>query len=239
MKPLPPTHSRAARAFTLLELLVVLAIIAILAGLLFPVFGKARAGADNTQCVSNLRQIGAGIAGYLNDNDNTFPGPCWYGQSPWYNVYDDGSMPGYLEKYLGLKKNAEWNQRANVFVCSAYERAVTVRDAPVYISLDIGWDPAKSQALRPWGDPAPGRPLQPMKMSAIASITDKTDQPITAASVVAIRDVDQSDYVGAKPGWFDKLPKAPVHGEHQNALFYDWHVARLPIVFQENNSSGQ
>ena len=58
------TGSVRRRAFTLIELLVVIAIIAILAALLFPVFSRAKEAAKKTQCMSNLKQIGAAITLY-------------------------------------------------------------------------------------------------------------------------------------------------------------------------------
>jgi prepilin-type N-terminal cleavage/methylation domain-containing protein/prepilin-type processing-associated H-X9-DG protein len=63
--------------FTLIELLVVIAIIAVLAALLFPVFARAREKARQTQCLSNLRQLGTADTLYLENWDRMFPGSLW------------------------------------------------------------------------------------------------------------------------------------------------------------------
>jgi len=62
-----------AGAFTLIELLVVIAIIAILSAILFPVFAQAREKARGLSCMANTRQVGLGVAMYVQDNDETLP----------------------------------------------------------------------------------------------------------------------------------------------------------------------
>ncbi len=63
-------------AFTLIELLVVIAILAILAGLLFPVFAKARRSGKKTTALSNARQIGMATTMYAGENDDKPPPYC-------------------------------------------------------------------------------------------------------------------------------------------------------------------
>ncbi len=75
-------NTRRNSAFTLIELLTVIAIIGILAGILIPVVGRVRNSARNATCISNLRQYGAALYLYAQDNKDRLP---LGGGTPWFS----------------------------------------------------------------------------------------------------------------------------------------------------------
>jgi prepilin-type N-terminal cleavage/methylation domain-containing protein/prepilin-type processing-associated H-X9-DG protein len=100
MKPRLPGD----RAFTLVELIVVVVIIAVLAALLLPVFQRSIAATRRAACISNLRQIGVGIAAYAADNDGQIP----YGPKapPFTNPLDFYPSTGAPTSLLSLQSGA-------------------------------------------------------------------------------------------------------------------------------------
>jgi type II secretory pathway pseudopilin PulG len=71
-------------------LLVVIAIIAILAAILFPVFSQAREKARQISCLSGVRQVGLGLAMYVQDYDETNAAHLVWTEFGTANVFLDG-----------------------------------------------------------------------------------------------------------------------------------------------------
>lgn len=86
------------RPFTLIELLIVIAIIAVLVSMLLPALARVRARTSSTNCVSNLRQVGAAMQSYAVDCDY-FPGAYLSGSGAhWYEQLK-GYLPDHTRVY--------------------------------------------------------------------------------------------------------------------------------------------
>lgn len=65
--------NRTKAGFTLVELLVVIGIIAILISLMLPSISRAKAKANQTSCLNNMRQLTLAATMYASDHDEELP----------------------------------------------------------------------------------------------------------------------------------------------------------------------
>ncbi|MCD6303436.1 MAG: prepilin-type N-terminal cleavage/methylation domain-containing protein [Planctomycetes bacterium] len=149
----PRGGGRIGRAgFTLVELLVVMAAIATLVGILVPTLYQARQATRFVICRSQLRQWGAGLLGYLNENDGWIP-RRGQGIRPTTRIDRDADWFNCLPPYLGeraYKDRVAAGQRprphdGSIFVCPEARR-----DEGVYF-----FPYAMNMYLSPWIRPMP------------------------------------------------------------------------------------
>ena len=138
---------RSQRAFTLIELLVVIAIIAILAAILFPVFAQAKAAAKKAACLSNVKQMGAGLELYIGDYDDTYPITfylSWNGQSPCI-----------LTSFQSLQP---YQKSAQLVICPSDSQPLDYAQGSILLGFPPPCPAQPSQALPRYARPSPAQP---------------------------------------------------------------------------------
>ena len=229
---------RIPSAFTLIELLVVIAIIAILASILIPVMGRVREQGDSTKCLHNLRQIGAAIVSYSSDNDDRLPGPLERNQKALFTPSSEGQLAKILAKYVGLVEVPQGSTPSpnakNPFLCPAFSRqhGKLAGTMPVY---GANMKEMKEYGQPPWGVKG-NEDKEPIKRAVLTTWREddkygNKDMPVNLALLPALKDTDQLDSDGEdapKPDLSEASPK-PVHSDHRNVLFYDFHAGRVDI----------
>jgi prepilin-type N-terminal cleavage/methylation domain-containing protein len=223
MNGMKGTKSRRSRAlaFTLMELLVVIAIIAILAALLLPALSKSKTQAIATQCASNLKQTGAALLMYTQDNSDGLPGPLLGGQPSSYQATSVEYLAYYLATYFGARSPGSPGDGTNylpAMFCPGFgqfsRETPTLAMTRVNYLVTVYYSNSLVNVLStdlPFGYPDPLE--QPHKLSYISHYG-------TVSAVFAVSDVDEQLWPGV---WADVAPTS-THGAIRNRVYFDWHV---------------
>ncbi|MBI1370685.1 MAG: prepilin-type N-terminal cleavage/methylation domain-containing protein [Planctomycetes bacterium] len=225
------------RAFTLIELLVVVAIIALLIAILLPSLTNARREANRIACGSNMKQIGAGIALYVNDNKWYFPGPCWNGQQAEY-YKGSGQLAEHLARYLNTPVSASSSKHYinKMFIDpgSAHAQPSTVKPENTKMYGSYGENKMTLNQLGPGDSSAKARVLGYPDFNGYP---EYPSQPVTAirepSTTLALKCIDHWSNPGGwapSPGLPAQVLYEPAHGSPdnyraiRNYMFFDWHV---------------
>lgn len=200
-------HFSARSGFTLIELLTVVAIIGVLAGLVVAIIPNVLRNARQTQCVSNLRQIGMAMNLYASENKGIYPAASTGTPQPngsttyqsWWIV-----IGSYLDRHYSVGNEVQ-NQ---VFRCPS---AQTTFD-PV--------TPRRTYALNAEGgaETVPNRIVSNSKPARTLFVIDGAKEGAGPDSYTRFR------YTAAPK---INLAADARHGGRFEALFLDGHVASL------------
>lgn len=215
--------------FTLLELLIVIAIVGILAGMVFPAVGYVREKARKDECLSNLRQWGVAMQGYLDEHRGVFPTygcetaggtPDLNEPSAWYNV-----LPAYLSSSTpALKDHAKTPRPGggirSPFLCPSESVGLngnTTDDtaAKKYFS---------SYTLNSWINNAANSGSFSKRLR-VSQLNERHQPPVTPAAFVIFSETGNSNLGGVNLNLLDE--SACRHARSINLCFADGHVENV------------
>ena len=206
-------QNKSRGGFTLVELLVVIGVIAVLASLSLAVLSKVGAASDRSKAISNMRQIGAGIALFAADNDGRLPGPLWPGQLAQFDPGRSGRLVRELAPYLGIPTPTA-PKVDPLFVPPAYRKVVSpafLDSARTYVVNMIIRDGDKT--IIPWGNLASPPSTQPLKLAAIPP------------QAWGFSDADGLHPRVSGTSWAGNTPPKPIHTPRRLAWFFNGAVS--------------
>ncbi len=120
------------QAFTIMELLVVMAIIGVLAGILFPIFARAKESGYKASALLQAKQLGTGLKMYADEHDGHMVPSTNYGlpTSSGNRMWTAGLKPYVKEEKVFIAPGTEgkytetWDQRGSMSI--GYSSATAV-----------------------------------------------------------------------------------------------------------------
>jgi prepilin-type N-terminal cleavage/methylation domain-containing protein len=192
-------ESTEADGFTLIELLVVIAIIAIMAALLLPALSSAKANAQKTYCMNNLKQLATAWTIYNGDNDGKIPSCV-----PFY-VRGIGNSNAWV---LGVSYPTNWpdpfgvvdvgvldatNQnaisRGTLFSCS---KAVAIYRCPADSRAENGAPYVRSYSMNNWMNGVPFVSIGSYDLDAAHRLFEAESSITMPSQLFVFIDEDQS-----------------------------------------------
>jgi prepilin-type N-terminal cleavage/methylation domain-containing protein/prepilin-type processing-associated H-X9-DG protein len=235
------------KGFTLIELLVVIAIIAILAAILFPVFAQVRKAAMNSDCQSNLKQLGSAFKMYLGEFNDCYPyqnTTAMLGNQPGVILTDPRRIDssGKPERFWS---GVNWVEALNPYMEQASKETASAWTCKAASEVSDGSGGRTAEGL--------ARVNYVMNINMVAQPEAAVR---TAASTFLVREVDRkvnsvlrplqvSNSASVRPnspfltptdaGFDSGTPvNAKQHGKGSNILFADGHVKAFDAAFLPN-----
>jgi len=238
MSPSPCSRHLAARAFSMVELLVVVAIIGMLASLLVGGYSKVTKRAKEAKCISNLRQVSAGLMLYVSENNGSYPRATIKKgdpDNPSYDPNDSSKGADYmwskaLGPYLPQRTDSVTAAQNKVFVCPA-------ANYPGYANAEISTTYASTATLFYFSSPTVTGSATQGPARLAASVEKPSRTILVAEGKLAVGAT--SPACSSSTSWTQAstdLGKSTIndtiyldyrHSDRMNVLYADGHVGSL------------